>query len=168
MFQVYFQSYIWFHCYLSAITQWVFPYLLVINVWTIDALKSKSQKKISSSTQSLEVVTNVKHSSKQIHAGHEGRYIPNTAAVPVTDSGSAHNHLIKPDQGHPVSWKCCSQKNYLTQGTRNAMLAITFCFSALNGLLIRLVLGMLYICIMYGHIFFFHFICLLVGWMNAF
>jgi len=75
----------------------------IINVWTIDALKSKSQKKISSSTQSLEVVTNIKHSSKQIHAGHEGRYIPNTAVIPIGDSGTAHSHLIKPEQGHPLS-----------------------------------------------------------------
>jgi hypothetical protein len=42
-------------------------------------LKSKSQaaKKLSGSTQSLEVVSNIKHGGKQqIQAGYEGRYIP--------------------------------------------------------------------------------------------
>ncbi|XP_057365362.1 protein salvador homolog 1-like isoform X2 [Daphnia carinata] len=55
----------------------------IINVWTstrtVDALKSKSQaaKKLSGSTQSLEVVSNIKHGGKQqIQTGYEGRYIP--------------------------------------------------------------------------------------------
>ena len=42
-------------------------------------MKSKSQaaKKLSGSTQSLEVVSNIKHGGKQqIQAGYEGRYIP--------------------------------------------------------------------------------------------
>lgn len=58
-------------------------YFIVINVWTstrtVDALKSKSQaaKKLSGSTQSLEVVSNIKHCGKQqIPPGYEGRYIP--------------------------------------------------------------------------------------------
>ena len=68
-------------------------------MWTIDALKSKSHKKISASTQSLEVLSNVKHSGKQIQVGHEGRYIPNA----VSDS-IIHTHLMKPEPGHLVSY----------------------------------------------------------------
>ena len=63
-----------------------FVYFAVINVWTstrtVDALKSKSQaaaKKLSGSTQSLEVVSKHHHVGKQqqqIQQGCEGRYTP--------------------------------------------------------------------------------------------
>ena len=68
----------------------------VINVWTstrtVDAMKNKSSqatKKLSGSTQSLEVVSNMKHSSKQqIQIGYEGRYIP------ASEVKAEQSHLV--------------------------------------------------------------------------
>lgn len=73
----------------------------VINVWTstrtVDALKSKSQaaKKLSGSTQSLEVVSNIKHGGKQqIQAGYEGRYIPASEVKAEQQQQQQQSHLV--------------------------------------------------------------------------
>lgn len=64
-------------------------------MWTIDALKSKNVKKLSGSSQSLEVVvSNGKHSVKQISPGIEGRYTQN-----ATEGMNKSEH---PSGGHSV------------------------------------------------------------------
>ena len=83
----------------------------VINVWTIDALKSKSQKKISTSMQSLDVQSNqARYSgskSGQALTGHDGRYIPNPSAgnpgAGGSDNISLNSHISRPEHGHLVS-----------------------------------------------------------------
>lgn len=70
---------------------------------TVDALKSKLQtaKKLSGSTQSLEVVSNMKHNGKQqIQTGYEGRYIP------ASEVKAEQSHLVG-NLPYPVMHVAC-------------------------------------------------------------
>ena len=82
-----------YHFNLIPLKTILFP---VINVWTIDAIKNKNAKKLSGSSQSLEVVvSNGKHTAKQISPGIEGRYTQNGA---TESSSKSSDHAA----GHSV------------------------------------------------------------------
>ena len=81
-------------------------------MWTIDALKSKSQnKKLSTSTQNLDSQPQLRYVGKQaasqaVH-GHEGRYIPNSlsgSTTGISDIAHPHSVILKAEHGgHLVS-----------------------------------------------------------------